>query len=220
MQPKNYIRYPEKIYLVPATQVNQGNIATISALKSFTDVYTISASSDERLVINDNQSGFTQRETREQGVSVPVVQVNNQRDVNFVVSTSFWEFAIEAIQRGMLSTDVETDQTASIDAADDATAMKGVKQINRLLPAEYSLLAEMPADLGGDRQYIYAPKLVKSAEDRERNLSASNEDGQQQSITLNALALQPENVAAHQALFGSLTDDSLYIEVEGQADGV
>ena len=220
MQGKQYIRYPEKIYLVPTAKVNDGTIATVADLKSFTDVYVIDATSDERLVINDNQSGFTQRETRSKGVSVPVVQVNNERDVTIVVSTSFWEFAIEAIQRGLLNTDISITETASIDAAADATAMKGLASKNTLIPSEFALLAEMPADGAGDRFYTYAPRLVKSAEDRERNLSASNEDGQQQSINLTALALQPADVTAHQTIFGSVEDDSLYVEVEGQPDGV
>lgn len=217
---KKRVLYPEKIYLIDHTRIQDGTADTIAAIKADANVFLVPRRGEEGVTFNRTGEALDLRERAENGKMVTIDQLDVEAGQTFSINLGRWSFEIEAIKRGRLSGDVEEDHTASIEAAQDAT-VKGLKLEQTLEQSKMAALFQMPADkASGDTLYFYVPKCQRNVADAEQTLNV-----EQQSNVLNMICLaleeaDPDEVTPHQAIYDNVNAYDLGFWFEGQVDAV
>jgi hypothetical protein len=211
--------HPSKIALVPFDRILDGTVTTLDDLKTDTEAWLVPQRIEDGVTLNFSGDQEDYEEQGSSGILVLKDSVNMRRGLEFTINLGRWNFIIEQTLRGGKSGDVEETQTLSIDAADDATAVKGLGIPATLTTQKFAVLFEMPANKS-DSNVLYqlVPKAGISVDDREQALTHAQ---QTPALTFKAYGLEtadPDELTPVQDIYSEATDDGLIFPVEGQPD--
>lgn len=217
---KKRVLYPERIYLVDHSRIQDGTVNTIATLKADANVFLVPRRGEEGVTFSRSGEALNIRERAENGKMVTVDQLDTEAGQTFSINLGRWSFEIEALKRGRLAGDVEEDHKASIDASEDAT-VKGIKLEQTLEQSKMAALFQMPVDKQtGETLYFYVPKCQRNVADAEQTINV-----EQQSNVLNMICLaleesDPDEVTPHQAIYDNVNAYDLGFWFEGSIDAV
>lgn len=213
--------HPSKIALVPFDRILDGTVTTLDDIKTDTEAWLLPQRIEDGVTLNFSGDQEDYEEQGESGVLVLKDSVNMRRGLEFTINLGRWHFKIEQVLRGGKSEDVKSDQTLSIEGADDATGVEGLGIPSTVTTQKFAVLFEMPANKSdGNTLYMLIPKAGISVDDREQNLTHPQ---QTPALTFKAYGLEtsdPDELTPVQDIYSEATDDGLIFPVEGAPDAV
>lgn len=207
---------PKSIYIISHDLIVAGTVATIAAIKAHADVLLTPSRIEAGMTVHISGEDLDLMEqSPDSGLLVMVDRIRKSHGIGVTINFGQWSPQIESLRRGQLHTDVKTDQTASIAANDDATAMTGLKAITNLVKANVAVLVELPVNKSGDTLYMLFTKLKAGAASADILL---NNNQQSNAIRFDCLLLESAEVTAYQAIHNEVTADGFWYPVKGQPD--
>lgn len=196
-----------------------GTVDSISAFLQDVEAFLVPNRIEDGVTLSMTSEAVDYEEEGSGGVIVLKDTLRRRKGLEFTINLGRWSFQIEALMQGQSPDAVKADQTASIDAAADATAITGLEITNALETEKFAALMIMPANKSdGKTLYYLVPKVAISHADREQTL---NHTQQTPALVFKALGLEtsdPDEVTPCQALYSGVSDDGLYYFFEGAPD--
>ncbi|MEQ9309688.1 MAG: hypothetical protein RLN90_09550 [Balneolaceae bacterium] len=209
---------PKAIYLADHESVVDGTIDSIADLKAHASKYLVPSrtETDAILHLSAEDVDFVEQGSTS-GLQVLADRLRKAMGAGFSINMGRWEVQIQALSRGQSNVDdVETDQTTSIAADNDATGMTGLKAISTLTKTKFVALMELPVNLGdGKTLYILFQKVVAASNEGDIPLNNSQVS---QTLRFDSTLLEAAEVTAYQAIHAEVVDDGLYYIIEGKTD--
>jgi hypothetical protein len=207
---------PKTIYLASHDAIVAGSIATIAALKAHASAMLVPSRLESGITLHISGEDVDLMEiSPASGLQVLVDRVRKTHGIGLTINFGQWSHKVESIRRGQLSGDVDAEQTASISAADDATAMTGLKPVTTLVKEKLAILIELPGSSSGDSLYVLFTKMIAAAPSADISLNNSQ---QQNSIRLDCVLLESTELSSYQDIHAEITSDGFWYPIEGAID--